>query len=465
MLIKPSRQLLVSWFLLWDLTLTAAAWVGAYLIRFRSGWLPVAAETPEFELCLELLPFVLVMAPLAHYIGGMYEVHRLRRYREELVSVFKGVSLLSLLAMAAIFYRHDAYESRLAMGIFYVLSLAAILLLRRLSWTIIRTLRKKGYNPMPALIVGTGRTARHTARTLRHASWSGMYNVGFIEDQPTRWTSDLNILGSVAELPRLVAEHDVGHVFIALPFQRYHEARKVFDVLNASYVDIRLVMDVPSMSAMTLTTTNVNGMTFVGLRENPLHGLNVVVKRAMDVLLSLVALVLLSPIMLLITLLIKVTSPGPILYRQERCGLNGRKFNMLKFRTMKVNAEAATGPVWAKANDDRRTRLGTFLRKSSLDELPQLFNVLMGDMSLVGPRPERPVFIEKFRKTVPNYMVRHAVKAGITGWAQVNGWRGNTSLRKRIQFDLYYITHWNPWFDIRIMWLTLLRGFIHKNAY
>jgi Undecaprenyl-phosphate glucose phosphotransferase len=465
MLLKPSRQLLITWFLLWDLSLTAVAWLGAYLIRFQSGWLPVTKETPDFELCLELLPLILVLAPLAHYIGGMYEVHRLRRYREELVSVCKGVSLLSLMVMAAIFYRKDAYESRLAMIVFYLLSLAAILFIRRLSWTIIRTLRKKGYNPMPALIVGTGRTARNTARTLRHASWSGMYAAGFIEDQPSRWTEDLNILGGIADLPRLVQEHNVGHVFIALPFQRYHEARRVFDVLNASFVDIRLVMDVPSMSAMALTTTNVNGMTFVGLRENPLHGLNVLVKRVMDIILSLVALVLLAPVMLAITILIKITSPGPILYRQERCGLNGEVFNMLKFRTMRVNAEAATGPVWAKANDDRCTRLGTFLRKSSLDELPQLFNVLKGDMSLVGPRPERPVFIEKFRKTVPNYMVRHAVKAGITGWAQVNGWRGNTSLRKRIQFDLYYITHWNPWFDIRIMWLTLLRGFIHKNAY
>jgi exopolysaccharide biosynthesis polyprenyl glycosylphosphotransferase len=185
----------------------------------------------------------------------------------------------------------------------------------------------------------------------------------------------------------------------------------------------------------------------------------------MDIALSLAALLVLSPVMALIAVLVKLTSQGPVFYRQERCGLNGRPFHMLKFRTMGENAERETGPVWARANDPRRTRFGAFLRRTSLDELPQLLNVLKGDMSLVGPRPERPVFIEKFKKTIPNYMARHAVKAGITGWAQVNGWRGNTSLRRRVQFDLYYICHWNPWFDLRILGLTMLRAFKHKHAY
>jgi exopolysaccharide biosynthesis polyprenyl glycosylphosphotransferase len=169
--------------------------------------------------------------------------------------------------------------------------------------------------------------------------------------------------------------------------------------------------------------------------------------------------------LLVVALAVKLTSRGPIFYSQERCGLNGKPFKMLKFRTMRVNAEAETGPVWTTKDDDRRTPIGAFLRKTSLDELPQFINVLLGDMSLVGPRPERPHFIEEFSQTIPNYMSRHSVKCGITGWAQVNGWRGNTSLRKRIQFDLYYITHWNPWFDIKIMFMTVWRGLVHKNAY
>jgi exopolysaccharide biosynthesis polyprenyl glycosylphosphotransferase len=185
----------------------------------------------------------------------------------------------------------------------------------------------------------------------------------------------------------------------------------------------------------------------------------------MDVVLSMAALVLLSPVMALIALIVKLTSPGPVFYRQERCGLNGQSFQMLKFRSMAADAEQQTGAVWARPNDPRRTRFGSFLRRTSLDELPQFINVLRGDMSLVGPRPERPMFIHQFSKSIPSYNARHCVKAGITGWAQVHGWRGNTSLRKRVQYDLYYITHWTPWLDLRILWMTLFHGLFHRNAY
>jgi Undecaprenyl-phosphate glucose phosphotransferase len=246
---------------------------------------------------------------------------------------------------------------------------------------------------------------------------------------------------------------------------RYHDARRVFDTLSQELVEVRLVADVPELAGLSLTTTNLDGLPVIGLRESPHFGLNVVVKRGMDFLLSLIGLLLLSPLLLLIAALVKVTSAGPIFYRQERCGLNGKTFPMLKFRSMRVDAEHQTGAVWTSKDDPRRTRFGTFLRKTSLDELPQLINVLRGDMSLVGPRPERPVFIQKFRQTIPNYMARHCVKSGITGWAQVHGWRGNTSLRKRVQYDLYYITHWTPWLDLRILWMTVFHGLFHRNAY
>jgi Undecaprenyl-phosphate glucose phosphotransferase len=226
-----------------------------------------------------------------------------------------------------------------------------------------------------------------------------------------------------------------------------------------------MVADIPNLAGVSLTTTFFEGMPIIGLRESPHYGVNIVVKRLMDIVLSALALVLLSPVLLLIALAVKVTSRGPVFYRQERCGLNGRPFNMLKFRSMPVDAESDTGPIWARKGDNRTTAIGAFLRKTSLDELPQFINVLKGDMSVVGPRPERPVFIEKFKKTIPSYMARHAVKCGITGWAQVNGWRGNTSLRRRIQYDLYYIVHWNPLFDLKIMWMTLWNGLVHRNAY
>jgi Undecaprenyl-phosphate glucose phosphotransferase len=464
--IKRSSQTLAVAFAAGDLLLTAAAWLAAYLVRFESGWLPITKTPPTLDQCLWALPIVLVCAAVAYRLAGQYEVHRLRRFREETVAVAKGVLLLSLLVMATTFYRQDGYESRATMVLFTALCGAGVLAARRATWNLVHWLRRQGYNQSNAVIVGTGRTARKTARALRGASWFGIRNIGFVEDAPTRWTSDLNLLGTTADLPALIEKYRIEHVFIALPMSRYGEARKVFDVLAQQVVEVRLVADVPNLAGLTLTTANLDGLPIVGLRESPHFGLNVVVKRAMDVFLATVALVLLSPVMLLIAALVKLTSPGPVFYRQERCGLNGRSFPMLKFRSMRQDAEVVSGgPVWTAENDPRRTRFGAFLRKTSLDELPQLFNVLKGEMSLVGPRPERPVFIRKFARSIPNYMARHSVKCGMTGWAQVHGWRGNTSLRKRVQYDLYYIVHWNPLLDLRILWLTVWKGLFNKNAY
>jgi Undecaprenyl-phosphate glucose phosphotransferase len=464
-MVHQRSQILCVWFLVWDLILTAAAWLGAYYLRFETGWIPITKETPDVSLCWNNLPVVVLLAAVAYRLTGQYAIHRLRRFREEVICVLKGTALLSLLVLATTFYLHDPYESRATMTLFSLLTGLSILAARRLSWSAVRHLRRQGYNQIHAVIVGTGRVARKTARALRRAGWMGIKPIGFVEDRQDRWTSDLNVMGTFAELPGLIEKYQIAQVFIALPMSRYNDARRVFDLLSQSLCEVRLVADVPDLAGLSLTTTNLDGMPVIGLREGPHFGLNVVVKRAMDVALSAVALVLLAPVMLLVALLVKLTSPGPVFYRQERCGLNGRSFQMLKFRSMRVDAEKHTGAVWAPKDDPRRTWLGAFLRKSSIDELPQLFNVLMGEMSLVGPRPERPVFISKFQKTIPNYMARHAVKAGITGWAQVHGWRGNTSLRKRVQYDLYYITHWTPWLDLRIMWMTVWHGLFHRNAY
>ncbi len=458
-------QLLRACFLLSDLAVTALAWIGAYYARFDSGWLPLSKPRADFYLCWRALPLVLVLALVAFHMAGQYQVHRLRRFREDIVSVLKGTGLLILLVLATLFVLHDPYESRGTFALFGVLTATGVFTGRRLAWWLIRNLRSRGFNQSFSIVVGTGRVARKTARALRHASWMGIKNLGFIEERRDRWTSDLDVLGHFNDLPEIIAKFQVSHVFIALPMSRYDDARRVFEVLSQSMVEVRLVADVPNLAGLSLTTTNLDGLPVIGLRENPHVGLNLVVKRAMDAALSLIGLILLSPVFLLIAIAIKLTSKGPIFYCQDRCSLNGKTFKMLKFRSLCVDAEVQTGPVWTAKDDPRRTRLGTFLRKTSLDELPQLINVLKGDMSLVGPRPERPVFIQKFTKTVPSYMARHRVKAGITGWAQVNGWRGNTSLRKRIQYDLYYITHWTPWLDMRILWLTVFRGLVHKNAY
>jgi Undecaprenyl-phosphate glucose phosphotransferase len=464
-MIKRRSQILCAWFLLWDLLITGSAWIGAYYLRFDVGLIPITKSPPAIALCWKNLPLVLLLAAVAYHLAGQYAIHRLRRFREEVIGVVKGTALLSLMVMATVFYTHDPYESRTAMVLFSGMTAAGVLSTRRLSWAAIRYFRSQGFNQMNAVIVGTGRVARKTAWAIRHANWMGIKTLGFVEDQPNRWTGDLDILGTFDELPSLISKYNIGQVFIALPLSRYDDVRRVFNVLSQTVVDVRLVADVPNLSGLTLTTANLDGLPVLGLRESPHFGLNLVVKRAMDVVLSLIALLVLSPLLALIALLVKLTSPGPVFYRQERCGLNGETFSMLKFRSMAVNAEQQTGAVWARKDDPRRTRFGTFLRQTSIDELPQLFNVLMGDMSLVGPRPERPVFIQQFRKTIPSYNARHCVKAGITGWAQVHGWRGNTSLRKRVQYDLYYITHWTPWLDLHIMWMTVFRGLVHRNAY
>ncbi len=466
-MLRRTRQELVFWFIVGDLAATAAAWLAAYWLRFASGLFPIdAAEgVPPFAWYLRSLPLLLLVAWAAYRFGGMYEVHRLWRFREELTAVFRGVGLMALAAMAASFAQRHYYESRLGMVLFVGLSLLGIVGGRRLAWGVVRQLRQRGINQSHALIVGSGRLARRTATVLRAVPWSGIQPLGYVDDEPPRApVLDLPLLGGIDQLPELVQRHHVEHVFVALPLHRYGDARRAFAALSQTIVDVQLVADIPQIAGVAFHTTQVHGMTVISLRENPHVGLNIVIKRGMDIVLSLIAIVLLAPLMAAIALLIKLTSPGPVFYRQERCGLNGQPFQMLKFRTMRVDAEK-DGPQMTRPNDPRRTRLGALLRATNLDELPQLFNVLRGEMSLVGPRPERPVFVRQFARSIPNYMVRHAVKAGMTGWAQVNGWRGNSSLRRRVQFDLYYITHWNPFFDLRILFLTVWRMLFGKQKH
>lgn len=464
-MIARSNQILICWFVLSDAVLLAGSWLISYWIRFDSGWIPLWNDVPELEKCFSALPWVVCLGLLAFQITGQYTFDRMRRLREEMVGAIRGTALATLFVATALFMIRGGYESRAALLVFFSLSALMVVLGRRCGWSLVRSFRKAGWDVSFALIVGTGRVARRTARSLRRTTWMGIRPIGFVEDLPGPQCSDLDVLGKTEDLPRLIEKYKIGHVFLALPMSRHGEVRRVFDVLASTYADVRLVPDIPGMAGLTVRVSNLDGQPLVSLRENPYYGLNIVFKRLMDILLSLFGLMVLSPVLSVIAILVKLSSPGPVLYRQERCGLNNASFMMLKFRSMRSDAEKSTGAVWATKGDDRTTPLGKFLRATSLDELPQLWNVLVGDMSLVGPRPERPVFTRQFSKSLPTYMARHAVKAGMTGWAQVNGWRGNTSLRKRLQYDLYYIIHWTPWLDLKILWLTVFHGFTHKNAY
>lgn len=450
-------------FLACDLSITAAVWVGAYFFRF--ALLPSPEGVPHFRLVLESLPLILILAAISYRLCGLYEVHRLQPLPRELGVVCKASGLLFVLAITTVFYRRDLYESRLALALFLVLNALSLTLGRRLIWRGLKFFRSRGLNYGRAVIVGTGRTGQLVARTIQSNSWTGLEAVGFV-DYPTKIEPRiLPRLGAIEQLEQIVMRHRIDHVFVALPFSRYGELPRVYTAVSQVLVEVQLVPDVPNMAGMRLRMLEIDGAAFLSLRQNPHQGWDRWAKRTMDVVLGSLALVVLSPLMLALAAAIRLTSPGPVLYRQTRTGLGGRTFSMLKFRSMRLDAEHRTGPVWANRNDRRCTPLGRFMRRWSLDELPQLFNVLRGDMSLVGPRPERGFFVEQFRRQIPGYTQRHQVKCGITGWAQVNGWRGNTSLRHRIQCDLYYISNWSLALDFQILCMTFLKGVRHRNAY
>ncbi len=447
---------LVVVFLACDLAVTAGVWLGAYLLRF--GLLPSPKGVPDFPLVLRGLPIVLLLAAVAYRVSGLYEIHRLRQLPRELGVVLKASGLLFLLAIAVTFYRRDLYESRAALAFFMALNAFGLTVARRVVWRAVKYLRRRGMNYGRVVIVGAGRTGRLVAKTIQNNRWTGLEAVGFIDRPGKKESSLLPRLGEINRIEQIVAEHDIDHVFVALPLSRYSELPKVYQALSRLTVEVQLVPDVPNAAGMKIRMAEVDNVAFLGLRQNPHYGWPRAAKRGMDLVLGSLALVLLAPLMAALAVAVKVSSRGPILYRQTRLGKNGRPFNMLKFRSMRVDAERETGPVWARQRDNRCTPLGRFLRRWSLDELPQLFNVLLGDMSLVGPRPERMVFVERFRQKIPDYAHRHLVKAGITGWAQVQGWRGNTSLRHRLRCDLWYISHWSLGLDLRILLMTALGG-------
>lgn len=441
-------------------------WVLAYLVRWALGLGPWADDfVPPLSDCLRTLPVVAISAWASYRLVGLYQLRRRWSLWEEGIKVLQATGLALLLILAATFYSRNPYESRLASAIFFVLSFVGVVGVRRTLAIYFRWRRARGLVRHKAIIVGTGRTARHVQEALLRNNWLGIQPIGNVDDVDSEKVRKIETIGSIDDLPRLVEEHSIAFVFVALPLRRFNETKRIFAQLSGTLVDVRLVPDVPQLATMSVSIDEFEGLPVLKLRAARQGIASYVAKRAMDIVGSLLGLIILSPILAAIALAIKRSDGGPVLYFQERMGLNGRRFRMIKFRTMRVDAERESGPVWARQGDDRRTRLGTFLRETSLDELPQLWNVLVGQMSLVGPRPERPFFIGKFRQSIPRYMLRHAMKAGMTGWAQVNGWRGDTSLRKRVQYDLYYIANWSIWLDVRILILTFVRALRDKNAY
>jgi Undecaprenyl-phosphate glucose phosphotransferase len=465
--LKRHSQFFESLMLLSDLLVIAASWVAAYVLRFYGGPVPVYRGIPDFRPYLLLLGVILLVWAVAFRAFGLYRPRRISSRLAEVRDVAEACTLSVLVLVAITFFLRQFEFSRLVILYFWLFSIVSVSLVRSTFRKGLRVLRRRGYNLRHVLIVGEGELAGRVAETAEARPELGLRIVGFLAGDPAMVGGQIEgrtILGTYEEAGTVARELAIDKVFIAIPLDAYSRMDGILRSLEEDFVDINVVPDLYQYVTLRGGVEEFDGLPVVRLQGSPLYGWSLVIKRATDVALAGLAIVLTAPLLLLIAAAIRLTSSGPVLYRQERMGLDGRVFQMLKFRSMRPDAEADTGPVWATRDDRRRTAIGTLLRRTSLDELPQLFNVLTGEMSLVGPRPERPVFIEEFRKRIPKYMLRHKVKAGMTGWAQVNGWRGDTSLEKRIDYDLYYIEHWSWLFDLRILWLSLWRGFIHRNA-
>jgi Undecaprenyl-phosphate glucose phosphotransferase len=464
--LKAHQKVLEHLMLAGDLGLVAASWILSYFIRFYVLGPPlVHGDVPPLGPYLLMLLPILIVWGVSFRAFDLYRPRRIGSHLSEAADIAKASSLgaLVLVAVMTFFFRGYDY-SRIVIIYFWILSIVTVWFSRATFREALRFARRHGYNLRYAVVVGSGELATTVVRRMRARPDAGIQILGIVGDK-TQEIEGVTRLGGYADLHAVLDSRTVDHVIVALAHEDQEQLGGLLDTVGDEPVTIHVVPDLFRFASLRGGVEEFEGMPFIHLRDSPLHGWNQVTKRAFDIVFSLVVLVSFSPLFGLLAVGIRLTSPGPILYRQERMGLDGQRFSMLKFRTMRLNAEAETGPVWTATDDPRRVRFGAFLRRLSLDELPQFVNVLRGEMSVVGPRPERPVFVERFRQTVPGYMLRHKVKAGLTGWAQVHGLRGNTALDKRIEYDLEYIERWSLGLDLKIIALTIVRILFERNAY
>lgn len=357
---------------------------------------------------------------------------------------------------------------RIWLSLWYFVTLLTMFIVRRLIFSFLNLLRAKGLNHKKIIIYGAGDLGCEMLNRVQDAKWTGIDVVALFDDKMESNNTKISGVKLVTDshlLSEFVEKNNIDEVWFALPLRAENKVKSIMHDLRYNTVNIKLLPDIFGMRLINHSIGEMLGIPIVNLSSTPMSGVNRLVKAIEDKLLSTLIILLLLPLFLIISICIKLSLTGPILYRQERVGWNGKIFTMFKFRTMPVDIEKDTGAVWAKKDEGRTSKFGAFLRRTSLDELPQFFNVLKGEMSIVGPRPERKVFVDKFKEEIPDYMKKHLVKAGVTGWAQINDWRGNTDLNKRIEFDIHYIENWSLLFDLKIILLTLFKGFTSKNAY
>lgn len=470
-MIKDNQKIFNRLQLLIDAVIVAVSYMLAWYVKFYIldknsaaqgvGVLPMAEY---FSALVFIVPVYLIL----YYYCNVYTPKRTVRRRYEIFDIIKANTIGMLLFMVALYVVKQMHVSRTMIFTFYVFNVALTSLSRIIIRKLLATFRKKGYNLKHVLLVGYSRAGEeYIDRILGNPQW-GYVACGILDDSVPAGTlyRGVKVLGRVDNLHVILPENKLDEIAITLSLKDYDRLEEIVGICEKSGVHTKFIPDYNSLIPSKPYTEDLQGLPAINIRHVPLTNTgNMILKRAMDITGSLCGLILLSPVMLLCALLVKCTSRGPVIFKQERVGLHNKPFYMYKFRSMEQQKPSEEKKAWTVKNDPRVTRVGKILRKTSLDELPQLFNILKGDMSLVGPRPERPLFVEKFREEIPRYMVKHQVRPGLTGWAQINGYRGDTSIKRRVEYDLYYIENWTLGLDIKIIFLTFFTGFINKNAY
>lgn len=469
---RPRRRWLSLVFVLTQMLLDglmlASAYIFAYQLRLLWDIFSPFKE-PSLGNSLAMLAVLISCTILVFNFTGLYRLKRGVSRIDEFYKICGAVSVGMVVTIAVLSLTLAdgfIYPSRQLVVTGWLLGILSVMIGRLVHSWIISFLRRVGVDRERLLIVGTGETGRIILDTIRRSPQLGYRVVGFVGDDTERMINDVPVLGPTSQLAEMVRLSQADEVIIALSGTSYEE---IFDLVYSCHnepISIKVYPDTFHLITNNeLSIGDLNGLPLVSVRNVTLRGFNRYLKRSFDVFFSTLMLVLLSPLMLLMALLVKLESPGPVFYTQERVGLDGLPFQTIKFRSMRQDAEVDSGPVWASKDDRRATRIGQFMRRHSLDELPQFINVFFGEMSIVGPRPERPHFVEQFSQTIPRYMHRHIEKAGITGWAQVNGLRGDTSIQERTRYDLYYVENWSLLFDLKIIAKTAMLVFRDRNAY
>lgn len=468
-MIRRNQHILFQIYAICDFLIVLLSYMISWWLKFRSGWVESNGHLPLETYFIWICVYGVISIVLGFFMN-FYTPKRRKRFSFEVFKIVQIHAVTLLVLLSLLFIYKEVHVSRGFLAIFVVSNITLLGIYRYFVKIILRTLREKGYNRQFVLILGAGSLGKRFYENLVLQPELGFQVIGFLDDYQKQHDEENKqvppILGTLHELESIVSGAYIDEVVIALPLTAHEKYGKIISICEKTGVRVLIIPDFYDYLPARPHFDHFAGMPLINVRDIPLDDLgNRILKRGFDIVFAVAAIVITLPLLVLIAIGIKLTSRGPVIFKQQRVGLNRRTFHMYKFRTMKVLKERVSDTQWTTADDPRRTKFGTFLRKTSLDELPQFFNVLCGHMSVVGPRPERPYFVEQFKEEIPKYMVKHHIRPGITGWAQSNGLRGDTSIEDRIKLDIFYIENWTLLFDVKIILKTVWNGFVNRNAY